>query len=112
MTTPLNPGIRRTVAWLNAEGFTTTDSGDGVTHDFECDRGYGYVEIVTEPVKLVAEAARLAHVLKSRGVNLVPIGNEPGSAIMASFDPADGTALLSLSPIVDADITWPEDKPS
>ena len=31
MTDDLDPGIALTVAWLNAKGFTTTDSGDGVS---------------------------------------------------------------------------------
>ena len=45
-TTPLNPGIRRLVAWLNhTHKLGTTDSGDGVTGDFECDWGRPYVVI-------------------------------------------------------------------
>ena len=44
----INPGIRRTVEWLNAHGFRTTDSGDGVTHMAECDRGYAYVSIIID----------------------------------------------------------------
>lgn len=29
----LDPGIRRTILWLRARGFNTTDSGDGVSKD-------------------------------------------------------------------------------
>jgi hypothetical protein len=37
----LNPGIAKTVALLNWMGYRTTDSGDGETHDHECDRDVG-----------------------------------------------------------------------
>lgn len=47
----LNPGIARTVQWLNSQGFMTTDSGDGATHDHECDRDHetGFEKLLGEP---------------------------------------------------------------
>lgn len=64
---PLNPGIRETVAFLRQKGFNTTDSGDGVTHDFGCDRDYAYVCMTVSPAdSLVAEADRLLGILRCR----------------------------------------------
>ena len=105
--TEINPGILRTVAWLNAVGFETVDSGDGVTHDFPCDRDVGFVAIMASPTTLVSEAARLANVLQSRGVVVVPNGNDEGCTIEASYDPADGSAVIVVSRITDADVQWP-----
>jgi len=62
----LNPGIRRLVVWLRANGFDTCDSGDGQTHDHACDRSCG--------------------------------------AIQASYDPADGSAVIDLTGVSDKDL--------
>lgn len=92
----MNPGIRKTVAFLNERGFETTDSGDGKTHDFACDRDHPYVVIKTEPGALVFDARLLLSVLGEAGVQFHPIGPEPGPSIQATFDPADGTAFIDL----------------
>lgn len=93
----LDPGIRLTVAWLNREGFTTTDSGDGVSKpDMECALGTANVFVrVASPVDLIAEARRLHTLLESVGVRIGPQGPE-GPAIQATYDPGDDSAIIAL----------------
>lgn len=97
ITENINPGIRRTVEWLNANGFKTCDSGDGATHEFECDRPCAYVVIRVVPEVLITETARLAELLRSRGVEVGDLNEEgttpfiqgayvPGSAAEATID--------------------------
>ena len=91
----LNPGIRNVVKWLNEQGLTTCDSGDGQTHDHECDRDYPYVVIVSQPDRLVSDACMLRALLGYRGIEIQP--QAPGvPCIQATFDPANGTALIDL----------------
>jgi hypothetical protein len=110
----VNPGIRKTVAWLNTHGFETVDSGDGKTHDHACDRGQPYVIIKTMPASLRNDALRLYCMLRDGehlNVTLVmgPIGGE-GPCIQASFDPHDGTAFLELMNVTDDLLFFPEGK--
>ena len=49
----LNPGIAETVTWLNSLGYETTDSGDGGTHSYGCDRDGPYVVIRVAAIDLV-----------------------------------------------------------
>ncbi len=105
----LNPGIRRTVAWLRERGFDTCDSGDGATHEHPCDRPYPYVAMRTLPVRLVTEAHRLVAELARVGVPVLsmghafdPDGRPTGVAIQASYDPGDGVAVLDLVGLDDA----------
>jgi hypothetical protein len=97
----LNPGIKRTVEWLNREGFRTVDSGDGATHDYECDRTAPYVVVACAPTKLVSEAIRLRVWVQKRGVTVSPIGDGP-VFIQASYDPTDDSAFLDLNGADDA----------
>ncbi len=99
----INPGIIRTVEFLNDNGFRTIDSGDGETHDFACDRSFGYVSImVDDHSKLLSEAVRLKLLLSDRGVNVQPIGkSDEFTYIQATFDPADGTSVIDISNITD-----------
>jgi hypothetical protein len=92
----VNPKIRGTVAWLNANGFRTCDSGDGATHDYECDRDYPYVVIqVGGAAEIVPSAHRLVGLLRGRGIPLAPVGQ--GDVWMqATYDPVDGTAMIEL----------------
>ena len=100
----LNPGIRRTVRWLRHHGFTTVNSGDGKTHQCECDANYPFVTITVPPEGLVAEADRLYALL--RGLN-IPVThlNENGStdsvALDATYFPLDRTSVLSLTGLDD-----------
>ena len=86
----INPGILHTVQWLNAHGFVTTDSGDGETHDYECDQPIPYVHMIVPPAQLIAETDRLAAMLREIGVEFGQqdeTGNAP--AIESSYNPAD-----------------------
>lgn len=101
----LNPGIVGTVRWLNFLGFVTTDSGDGKTHDFECDRDYAYVVIVVPKEHLIREAERLVSELARIGIRVLPMtkdGNEV--SVQATYDPAEGTATIDLSGVCDETI--------
>ena len=64
----LNPGIRHTVQTLRAWGFMTLDSGDGETHQFECDRDCPYVVIRVDPEKLADESHRLMELLEAQSI--------------------------------------------
>lgn len=93
----LNPKIKATVEWLRQNGFNTTDSGDGETHDFECDQNIPYVHMVVKPEVLIYETRRLVNWLTEKGVKLEP-QNETGKAqtVEACFSPLDGIATISL----------------
>jgi len=111
----INPGIQKTVALLNAHGFRTTDSGDGETHDYECDRPEGYVcVVVDDPAKLTAETDRLAALLIRFGVKVGPWTGEDGddsTQVQASYDACDKIAVIDVSPVVDKLLTFPTDTP-
>ena len=97
----LNPNIRRTVELLQKYGFQTTDSGDGETHDHECDRDYAYVSMVYgSGTNLRFEAKRLMGLLGAFGVELTPIGGG-GPEIEVSFDPVDETGVIDLRHVTD-----------
>lgn len=114
ITDTLNPGIARTVAWLRANGFDTTDSGDGEMHEHDCDRGYPYVSMRgTE-----ADARRLAGLLRGLGIALPPstevwaIGRDApqGVSVSYSYDPADDVGIVDLAGLCDA--VLPADAPT
>lgn len=93
----LNPGIVATVEWLRSHGFTTCDSGDGETHDFECDLPIPYVHMEVAPNAIASEALRLRALLESLGVRISE-GSEDGTtpSIAATYDPANNVAIVSL----------------
>lgn len=98
----INPGIRRVVALLDEAQFTTCDSGDGETHDHPCDRGVGYVVVTVAPHHdLRSESHRLAALLMVYGVPIVPIGEDGGACIQATYDPTNGIATIDVSGIHD-----------
>lgn len=97
----INPGVERLVAWLNAKGFQTTDSGDGEAHDFPCDREGPYVVIVARKGEQVASD------LHQRLVELcgrIP----PGVQIQYNFSPLDGWRFVDLTGLRDEMIDWGE----
>lgn len=104
----LDPGIRRTVAWLRAHGFNTTDSGDGVTKlaadpPMECALDYPHVAILVEPHDLVDAADRLLALLLAAGVSMpVPSMDVFRPCIEASYCPVQGAALIVLCGVNDA----------
>lgn len=96
----LNPGIRKLVNFLQQEKFHTIDSGDGETHDYKCDRDYGYISIMSSSEKLIEESERLVKVLRRVGIEAVPArinAPEPGHCnIQASYCPIDGFAIIDV----------------
>ncbi len=104
----LDPGIRRTVAWLRGLGFATTDSGDGVSK-FKPDSPYfdgeglcdfPHVAIVPALPRSVVSmkecAIGLKELLEGIGVTV-----EQGM-IEASYDPASGGTLVLLTNVDDS----------
>jgi len=76
----LNPGIRHTVQKLREWGFDTRDSGDGKTHEFDCDLPVPFVHIsVADPACLHLDMRALMNLLDAEGV---PVGmcDEAGEA--------------------------------
>lgn len=97
----LNPNIENVVKLLQTDGFTTVDSGDGQTQDFECDRSRPYVVIqIDRPSLLSFQAQRVKHTLQREGVEVEPIGMN-NVYITASYDPADDTALIEVIGLTD-----------
>lgn len=95
----LTPGIRKTVLWLREHGFDTTDSGDGVANveaGMEDALDIAHVHMSTTPLKMVGAARDLACLLETRKIKL-----EPGM-IQATYDPMDGSAILSLYGVDDS----------
>lgn len=72
----LNPGIRFLVEALNKRGLKTTDSGDGVTHDFACDRDHPYVVVQTSYARFFKALEIAAQTLTELGFVVVPMAEE------------------------------------
>jgi hypothetical protein len=87
----IDAGIRPLVAFLRAAGFETTDSGDGSKADMACALPFPNVFAVVPPAALVAEADRMAELLREAGALL-----EPGD-LQATYDPIDGIGVLGLT---------------
>lgn len=95
----LDPGIRFVVQTLRTWGFRTTDSGDGQSKPEEQREIQipHVVMVIEDPACLVAEANRLASLLSSIGVEIVPIGpDDTNVEIHATYDAADRSATLIL----------------
>lgn len=96
----LNPGIRLTVVALNAAGFETCDSGDGETHQHECDREESYVVIKSNGRTLTSDAVDLVQFLRHNGIDVVEVGCE-GVQVQANYDPVNDIAFIDVSGIHD-----------
>jgi hypothetical protein len=126
----LDPGIRLLVCWLRARGFETTDSGDGISKDkgpalgtcSNCDAAFHdcpnctpaevlsvpHVHMMSTPETLIADAQRLHADLRAAGIEYGP------GTIAATFDPNDGSAVLSLWGVDDANLMatkWAQESP-
>lgn len=102
-TDDLNPGIRELVRRLNVAGFDTCDSGDGETHDYECDRDYPYVVIkLSAGQPLVASCQVVSMLVSSWGVRLRPQSLEGTPHIQGTYDPADGSSFIDLCNVTDS----------
>lgn len=98
----LNYGLRKTVIWLNTNGFITVESGDGDTSlsdKYECDRDYPYVMMTVEPQDIIKETERLYQLLRQQYITVDTIGGD--ISIQASFDPANYSAVICLMGVND-----------
>lgn len=107
--TKLNPGIQKAVQFLREHGFDTRDSGDGQTHEYECDMPIPYVHIVTEAkVDLALEADRLYLLLKEKGIDFEDAVNEEGEmlgpVIEAHYNPHEEIGTISLFNVGDDEL--------
>lgn len=96
----LDPGVRRLVMWLRSLGFNTTDSGDGVSKpaDQEEVLEMPHVHIVVPDLDtdtLGREARRLYLEVRDAVSEVGP------GTIQATYDPADGSCVVSLYGITD-----------
>ncbi len=109
----LNPGIRRTVQTLHLLGYTTTDSGDGKTHEHACDRDHPYVVVSGWTNSLggarnleVSDADKIYEALESYGVEMSAQGmgadgwSVPPS-MQFSYDPGNRIALIDIMGVDD-----------
>ena len=107
----LDPGIRKTVLWLRSLGYETTDSGDGKTKPTggdECALTFPHVVIRVRPYQLQPVADGLMEMLRfHHGVEVTPMTPEasasaPTPTIEASYNPADGIAIVMLYGVDDS----------
>jgi len=92
----LSPGIRRTVMMLRKAGFKTTDSGDGKSNEgMGCEMDTPNVHMVCDPPELILVTDELHRLLALHGLDT---GSDPevGPFIQATYNPADGVAVVSL----------------
>lgn len=95
----LNPGIRETVRWLRSLGFNTCDSGDGVTHEYECDGDAPYVAVRCEKENAVCECDRLYTALMEKlGLSMCP----EWLYCELYYQPGDGIPVIIVGEITDA----------
>lgn len=95
----LNPGITKTVKWLNQIGFSTCDSGGGKTHDFTCDRSHPYIVLQVNKNWLIYETNLLVRELTKKGIEVTPQTAEWKTGdvhVQANYCPADGLAFVEL----------------
>jgi len=92
----LSPGVRRTVMMLWRAGFHTVDSGDGKSNEgMGCEIDIANVHMTCESGDLTSAADDLHVLLSEHGVDT---GCDPGVGpfIQATYNPADGSAIVSL----------------
>jgi hypothetical protein len=97
----MNPGITKFVKLLQETGFRTVDSGDGETHDYGCDREFGYVSIQVDPEKLVSECHRLLELVTSLGICVEQVSPAKQPYIQGTYDPSTQVGIIDLCNIHD-----------
>lgn len=106
--TDINPGVRKLVKLLNDNGFVTTDSGDGVTHDHACDRDYAFVVIASSPDSLIKDTHAVWQLLMNHGVTfqeLTSMEADPVPQILAVYVPYSSFAAhIEVTHLLDKDI--------
>lgn len=109
----LNPGIRKTVAYLRSLGFDTVDSGDGQTHEHECDRPHGYVTISLQKwqrLEFCVEAVCAA--LEARGAEIDTMDGVIVDGLYKRGDGIDrcglptGKTMIDVNCIADDKLDW------
>lgn len=100
----LNPGIRETVRWFHDQGYPTTDSGDGKTRQFECDRTEPYVVVRVDDPKDLIDTCR------SIFSDLGPIALRSDVIITGLYGPLDGKAHVDITGVHDG-LTLPKIPP-
>lgn len=108
----LDPGIRETVKWLQANNFNTTDSGDGKSkfepgNEMDFALAFPHVAMIVGVNDLIAEADRLVLLLESVGLDLeasVEVeGQEmPLITVEATYSAIPQVGLLMLTGVDDA----------
>ena len=91
------PTMTKTVAWLNAQGFNTTDSGDGVSNagmGCEIPRAHVFIQL-TDGARLVEESHRLMRLAQERWPDV-------RVSIEGTYSPVDGVGILMLWDVTDA----------
>lgn len=110
----LDPNIRRTIQWLTENGFTTTDSGDGVAkfegipkeEQMPCAMPYPNVVMEVTPAELLKEATRLFELCLQVGLDpnatIEVEGQEmPVWQVEASYLPRENVGMLLLTGVND-----------
>lgn len=104
----INPGIKQFVTWLNDKGFTTIDSGDGETEDYECDRDTPYVVIEVHARSMITMSNTLLTCIQVElGLEVSPVG-EGSISIQASYDPVNEIGVIEVYGVNDA-IAFPDE---
>ena len=104
----VNPGIRLTIQSLRSWGFCTMDSGDGKTHQFDCDRPHPYVVIRVEPEKMIDESHRLMELLEEFDIRFddPPHGQDDPEGwaayprIESIYMPMERIAIIDLANVI------------
>lgn len=95
----LDPGIREVVRFLNEAGFTTTDSGDGVskTDPDGCHLDIANVHLIVSTAEAVAESHKVSDLFEGCGVMFSPAHPDaPEPSIQLTYNPHDGVAIVSV----------------
>jgi len=103
----LSPGVRDLVVMLNNHGFVTCDSGDGSNfkEGMDCASPEPMIAMkVKDQSVLVSEANRLYYMLQSKGVKFPEKFDEKAPGIQASYNPADGHAIIILVNVLSIDV--------
>ncbi len=96
--TSIQPTMQRTVEWLRKAGYTTTDSGDGVTNveaGMEGALTVPHVFMRVPQANMVQYSHELRRLCTHRGLNPLQ------AKIEASYSPDDGIAVLALYGVTD-----------
>lgn len=106
MSEAITPGVRRLVAYLNRQGFRTTDSGDGVTNVAAGMEGaMPFPNVAIEPgapEALHTDAHALLLLLADIGIRVHPINDGSVPCIQATYDPADESGVILLTGVDDS----------